>query len=92
MSAALNWRTVTHSQSPKFMVKGTELSNTLAGDRSRYQICEHRSYDSEGFADRQYYVRDAESVSDADVKAGKRPAIVGRFDDLDAAINFVSGT
>ena len=88
MSAALRWRSVTPSNSPKFMVKGTELNVALAGRNSRYQICEIRSYDKDGFADRIHYVRDAETVSDSDVREGRRPAIVYRCETLDEALKF----
>ena len=38
--------------------------------------------------DRAYVVRDASTVSDAQVRDGVRPSIVARFDDLDEAIDF----
>lgn len=88
MSQALNWRNVTPSNSPQFLVKGTELNNALCGKLNRFQICEVRSYDAQRNADRQYIVRDAETISDAAVRAGVRPKIVARFADLDEAINY----
>lgn len=84
----LNWRNVTPSNSTKFLVKGTELNVALCGPLSRFQICEVRAYDAERNADREYVVRDAHTVSDADVRAGKRPAIVARFTDEYDAINY----
>ena len=85
-----NWRTVTGSNHPKFMVKGTELSVCLAPDtRSRFQLCEVRSYDATGQADRRYLVRDAHTVSDAEVKAGIRPRVVANCATLDEALNYV---
>ena len=82
----LNWRTVTHSQSSKFLVKGTELSNAIVpGTSSRFQLCEIRSYDADKNADRRYAVRDAATVSDEDVRNGVRPRIVKWFDDDRAA-------
>lgn len=84
----MNWRTVTPSNSPKFLVKGTELNVTLYGQQSRYQICEIRSYDADGFADRNYLLRDAHTVTDAQVRDGVRPAIVGRFDTLEEIETF----
>lgn len=90
MSAALNWRTVTGSRHPQFLVNGTELSNALCGRNSRFQICEIRCRDEERYPDCWYAVRDAESVSDAEVKAGKRPPIVARFRGLDEALKFIN--
>lgn len=89
MSAVLVWRTVTRSSHPQFMVKGTELSNALCGERSRFQLCEIRSYDADGNADRRYVVRDAEAISDADVNVGKRPPVVSSFSNYDEALAFV---
>lgn len=83
------WRPVTPYNSPKFMVKGTELNTMLVpGTLSRFQICEIRSYDAEWHADRRYAVRDAATVTDAQVREGKRPAIVGWFDDELAALEW----
>lgn len=42
----------------------------------------------DGFHDRHYYVRDAATVSDAQVRDGVRPSVVFRSDDLDGAIRF----
>ena len=89
MSLHLNWRSLCPSHSPKFLVKGTELSFAICGPLSRFAVYEVRSYDAERNADRQYVIRDAETVSDADLKAGKRPAIVARFDGLDEVEQFL---
>ncbi|PKA40440.1 hypothetical protein CWR43_28080 [Rhizobium sullae] len=89
--SALKWRVVTHSRDNKFMVKGTELNNAVYGGLSRFQICEHRSYDADNNADRRYVIRDAETVTDADVRSGKRPDVVAGFDTLDAAMEFCDG-
>ena len=83
MSAILNWRTVTHSQHRQFMVKGTVLSRVVCGPRHRYAIEEVRCYDSEGNADRSYRALDAESIGDADIKAGKPIPIVFRCSGID---------
>lgn len=86
----LNWRTLTPSNSPKFMVKGTELNQALCRlHNSRYAIVEVRRYDQNGHADRGYSIRDATTVSDADVKAGKKPKQIAYFDYEDDAINFI---
>ena len=79
----LNWRTVTHSRDAKFLVRGTELSIAIVPNTlHRFQLCEIRtvSRGDEGFEhDREYAVRDAYTVSDADVAARVRPKIVARF-------------
>jgi|SRR6185437_868627 len=85
----LTWRSVTPSNSPRFMVKGAELNNAIVpGTLSRYQICETRSYDVDRHADRRYAIRDAATVSDVQVRAGKRSEIVRWFDDEIAAIEW----
>lgn len=83
----LKWRTVTHSQDARFLVKGTELSVAIVPDTlSRFQICEIRSYYADGQPDRVYMVRDAHAVTDDQLRAGVRPPVVERFMDLDAAL------
>lgn len=85
----LAWRTVTHSQDSRFMVTGTELSRAIVpGTMSRFQICEVRSRDSEGHADRRYAIRDAATVTDAEVREGVRPRIVEWFPDELAALEW----
>jgi hypothetical protein len=84
----LNWKTVTGAANPKFLVKGTELSVTLCGEHSRFQICEIRCLDADGNPDRRYAIRDAETVSDADVRAKIRPKIVAWLARVDEAIAF----
>jgi hypothetical protein len=86
----MQWKPVTPSNDPRFLVRGTELNNMLVpGLHARYQLCEIRSFDSTtGFHDRRYAVRDAATVTDEDVRAGKRSAIVAWFDYEDAALSF----
>jgi len=88
MSAVfLNWRTVTHSQSSQFLVRGAILSRAICGPRHRFAVEEVRAYDIDGNADRRYVVRDAESISDHDLREGKPMPIVFRclnLDELDA--------
>ena len=86
--SALRWHTVTGSRADNFMVKGTELSVALCGAHSRFQLCEIRAYDAERNADRTYAIRDADTVTDAERKVGKRPSIVAWESDLDAAIAY----
>lgn len=83
------WRPVTPSNHPKFLVNGTELSNYIVpGTRARYQLCEIRTRSADGFPDRKYAVRDAATVSDDDVREGKRSQIVAWFAYEDSALNF----
>jgi hypothetical protein len=85
----LNWRSLTPEFGRSaFLVKGTELSVALYTPNPRFCLYEIRTYAADGFPDRAIIVRDAETVSDAEVKAGVRPKIVGRFDNEDDAINF----
>lgn len=82
------WKPITPSNSPKFMVKGTELNYMLAGANSRYAIVEVRSYNKDRNADRNYIIRDAHTVSDEDIKNGIRPKIVARFEFEDDALDY----
>jgi hypothetical protein len=82
------WKSITPSNSPKYMVKGTELNYMFAGVNSRYAIVEVRSYDKDRNADRSYIIRDAYTVSDEDIKNGVRPKIVARFDFEDDALKY----
>ncbi|AKF13634.1 hypothetical protein PHIN3_371 [Sinorhizobium phage phiN3] len=96
----LNWRTVTPSRSPSYEKNGTELECAIVpGTRSRFQVCsirksryvkDSRAADGYGYVelDCTYVVRDAETVSDADVKAGIRPKIVFDCKTLDEALKF----
>ncbi len=86
----LQWTTVTDSRSSKFFVKNTELATALVRPRCRYQICEMRTYDpsAEWPYGERYEVRDAHSVSDADIKAGVRPHIVFRASTFDEIVAF----
>jgi hypothetical protein len=81
----LMWRTLTKSTDPRFMVSGTELSVALFGPSSRFAVYEIRTRGGT----RRYVIRDAERVSDADRRAGKRPPIVGQTDDYDALMLLV---
>ena len=87
-ASSMNWRTVTPSNHAQFLVKGTELSTAIYGQHSRFQICEIRCMGDDGFHDRHYYVRDAATVTLAQVADGKRPEIVGRFVTLDGAMDY----
>ena len=84
----LKWKTITPVTSPQFMVNGVELSAALAGEHSRFQIVEIRCRDDGGLADRSFAVHDAAAINDAQSRAGVRPPIVARFDDLDDATSF----
>lgn len=83
----INWRTVTQTNDRRFLVKGAELSVALVpGTHSRFQLCEIRCYDKEGFADRRYAVRDAATVTDEQIREGKRSEIVAWHETLDDAV------
>jgi hypothetical protein len=85
----LNWLTICPSNSREHLVRGTELEMAFVpGTASRLAIYTVRTYDRDGY-DVRYRVRDAGRISDADVRAGKRPPIIGEFatmDELEIAI------
>jgi len=93
----VNWRTLIRSSDPRFLVKGAELEVALVGPASRFALYCVRTLVPAlpGSRDRfdldlGFVVRDAETVTDAQVRDGVRPAIVGRFSTLDEALAFIS--
>lgn len=76
----LNWRSL-DCPPERYLVKGSELAVVLVGPRSRFAIYEIRTREADGFGGTRYEVRDAEQISDADVKLGKRPPVVYRAND-----------
>ena len=94
---ALDWRTLPGATGPKALVKGTELACAVVPETwHRFVLYEVRTLEPapEGSANRYhlsvaYFLRDAATVSDAGLREGKRPAIVGpRFDNSDAAVEW----
>ena len=81
-AASLNWRSLCGPYDPRLLVNGTELSVALCGKNSRFAVYEIRCRSADGFPDRRYVVRDGEAISDADLKNGKRPPVVGQTDDF----------
>lgn len=79
---SLNWQAVTDYRDPKWSVKGTRLAQAVYGWKSRFAIVEIRTLD----LGVRYGIADADTVSDADVKAGKRPEIVRSYDTLDECV------
>ena len=87
----MDWRIITPSNSPKYMVKGTELNQAIVpGYQSRYALVEVRTYDANRQADRGYSVRDAATVSDEDVRNGIKPKQIAFFNFEDDAIEYVN--
>lgn len=78
---ALNWRSVVRPRDSRFLVKGTELATAVVPNSNhRFVLCELRSYpDGYDAPDREYAVRDAAAVTDAQVRDRVRPPIVARF-------------
>lgn len=87
--ASLNWRSSEYDPS-KVLHRGTELATSLCGAHSRFQICDVRAYDpdSKTYTGHTYAVRDAATVTLAQVADGVRPSVVGWFEDLDEAITY----
>lgn len=90
----LNWEILVHGNDPKIWVKGTEIERCCPdGFRHRFAIYSVRVigwevFEGKGFNayDVRYRVRDAEAISDADVKAGKPCPIFGEYATLDEAL------
>lgn len=84
----MDWRTITTSRSPKFLVKGTELADALYGPNNRFLIVETRALDEEGHPTVVYRVRDAATVSDWDIKNGNYSRVVATLDTLEDATDY----
>lgn len=84
---SIHWRPVCGDRNPGFLIKGRVLSVAKRGDCSRFLIEEYRIY-SDGVANRAYRVRDAEAVSDAEIRQGKSSPVVACFDSDFEAIAF----
>jgi hypothetical protein len=89
-----NWRTLVPSREPAHMVRGTEIEMSIPdGQHSRFAIYAVRttqwlkdaSHYNGGYVqgDCTYRIRDAHTVSDAELRAGKRPDIAANFATLD---------
>ncbi len=85
--SGLFWISVTRGDA--VLVKGTVLSQAIFGPHKRYMAQEIRSYDKDNFPDRYYVVRDAESISDRQIKLKVQPKIVFQTDDYDQLLTFV---
>ena len=85
---SLDWRSVTSSRDAKFGVKGTVLAQAYAPGGTRFLIEEVRSLDEERNWSATYRVRDAEQVTDDEVRAGKSSPVVFRSEDLRACLEF----
>ena len=83
----LKWHSLNYKPQDYF-VKGTELTQALAGSNKRYALIEVRCYDKDCNAELLYRVRDAATVSDEQVKAGVRPKVVFESLDYDEALNY----
>lgn len=89
-NAMLEWRTLPYKPE-NYFVAHTELAAAyVPGTLSRFAIYETRDRprveDGKHVAGDVYYaVRDAYTVSDAQVREGKRPQVVARFDSYDDA-------
>lgn len=87
--SALRWRTMVRDRDASFFVKGTELANAIVpGTSHRFMLCEVRAYPTGNYQepDREYLVRDAHGVSDAQVAERVRPPVVSRHPTEAAAL------
>jgi hypothetical protein len=71
-----HWRTIRGHRDPTFMVKGHDLAVTLYGPAFRFAVYEVRCLEDDGHVGVRYRVHDADRVTDAELREGKRaPAI-----------------
>lgn len=86
MTTALHWRSL-QAPSGRREVKGTELAQAIVpGTNSRFAVCEAVALDAEGNRGVNYRLRDADTVSDADLRMGRRPKIVGVYETPEDAV------
>ena len=93
MSAPLEWRTLPYEPS-QYLVVGTEIAAAFVpGTLSRFVIIETRGYPRKEngrtvAGDVYYRVSDAATVTDDEVREGKRAEVVARFDGVDEALEW----
>jgi hypothetical protein len=87
MIAVLSWRPLPYDPA-RARIKGTEFAQAIVpGTLSRFAICETRALAADGSPDMLYRLRDAQTVSDADVARGIRPHVVGVYKDPQSAVS-----
>jgi hypothetical protein len=88
----VEWIVVRDHKDPKFMVKGHVLAQAyVPGSHNRFLIEEVRAMAADRTMGVQYRVRDAETVTDAEVRAGKHSQVIGTFDLFDRALALCKG-
>lgn len=96
-----NWRTLIPSREPAHMVRGSEIEMSIPdGQHFRFAIYAVRTTEwikdaghwAGGYvsADCRYRIRDAATVTDAQVAANVRPSIVAEFATLDDAETWIN--
>ncbi len=77
----VDWRTVRDHRDPKFMVKGYVLAVAdYPGSQYRFLVEEVRAMNADRSMGIQYRIRDAHTVSDAELLTGKRSEVVATVD------------
>ncbi len=82
----LFWKTLVTSRDQRFNVKGTELSGAILPN-PRFAVYEVRSLEPDGMPGVFFRVRDAETVTDAEIRDGVRPRVCREAATLEAALN-----
>lgn len=91
----LDWEILIKPNQSDYLVKGKELARARIVSplpvwaRHRFYIYEVRQLDKDGMPGIGYHVRDAETVTLAEVKDGARPKVVFRNISLHQCIEFV---
>lgn len=86
---SLDWFVPMNYDSSRRNVKGTRLMGAFYPARScRFCIYEVRTMLADASLSTTYHVTDAETVSDADVRLGRRPSVVFRSDDIDDCLRY----
>lgn len=85
----MDWIIVTDSKNQKYNVKGTVLSYFLCGKHSRFKVEMVRTLDKNRDLDVLFRVRDAEAISDAEIREGKVSPVVATFATQEEAMSFV---
>ncbi len=82
----LFWKTLVPGRDKRFNVKGTELSGAILPN-PRFAVYEVRSLESDGMPSVFFRVRDAETVTDAEIRDGIRPRVCREATTLEAALD-----
>lgn len=87
----LEWRPLAYPAG-RDLVKGTELASAFVPDTlHRFAVVETRAIDAEGLPCLIYRLRDAETITDSEVREGVKPRVIGTYPEPEDAVSHAYG-